>query len=224
MKTSTELCPEATAPLTHTDTPENQPLLSLVPPNSDEFREIPSNSTLLPAQHADNQSLVRKQALGTFAGKISASQHFQLKEWLADHTYDEVIDLVAIQPPEGFGIKVGKTTLSRYYKAHFEEIDRLRQEHIESRACDMLRRDGHDYRAVLRDAHTQLLLERLWELLSRPVESVDDLKKLTIIAEKMKSLDRDKELLAQLQEEQRQTELNHLFAGLASKTPPKQNP
>ena len=82
---------------------------------------------------------------------------------------------------------------------------------------------NHDYRAVLRDAHTQLLLERLCELLSRPVQSADDLKKLTVIAEKMKSLDRDKEMLEEIQEERRQAELNQLFTGLAAKSAPKSN-
>src|SRR6188474_2108332 len=109
-----------------------------VPSNSAEFHEIPSNSTLFPAQTAGNQGIDRKPAPGIFAEKISESQHSQLKEWLADHTYDEVVELVAAEPPEGFGIKVGKTTLCRYYKAHFYEIDRLRQVHVEKRAVEML--------------------------------------------------------------------------------------
>ena len=39
-------------------------------------------------------------------------------------TYDEVVEIVGTELPDGFGIKVGKTTLCRYYKAHFEVIGR----------------------------------------------------------------------------------------------------
>lgn len=224
MKTSTELTSGNTSRAFETAPTDGCINPTAVPPNSAEFHEIPSNSTPFPAQLAGNQGSDRKSAPGIFSDKISKSQHSQLKEWLADHTYDEVVELVAAEPPDGFGIKVGKTTLCRYYKAHFYEIDRLRQERIEGRAVQMLGAQFNpDYRAVLRDAHTQLLLERFWELLSRPVESVDDLKKLTVIAEKVKSLDRDKELLVEVKEENRQRELNQLFAGLAAKSAPKSN-
>ena len=125
----------------------------------------------------------------------------------------------------GFGITVGKTTLCRFHKAHFYEIDQIRHEQFESRACEMLHHpDGPDYRAMLRDSYTQLLLERLWDLLSRPVQSADELKKLTVIAEKMKSLDRDKEMLEELQKEKRQGTLNQLFASLSAKSAPNPNP
>ena len=96
---------------------------------------------------------------------------------------------------------------------------------IESRACEALHiADGPDYRAALRDSYTQLLLERLWELLSQPVQSADELKKLTVIAEKMKSLDRDKDTIAELKEEQRKAQLNQLFAGLSANSAATSNP
>jgi hypothetical protein len=38
----------------------------------------------------------------SFAEKISPEQHEQLIDWLADHTYSEVRDLVASPPPGTF--------------------------------------------------------------------------------------------------------------------------
>jgi hypothetical protein len=129
-----------------------------------------------------------------------------------------VVELVGAEPPEGFGIKVGKTTVCRFYKAHFHEIDKLRQDRLADRAVESLDRLGsQDYRAVVRDAYTQLLLERLWELLSRPVQSADELKKLTVIAEKMKSLDRDKELLEKVQADRSEAEMNKILAACRSR-------
>lgn len=99
------------------------------------------------------------------------------------------------------------------YSIKFYEIDKLRQRHLEERAVESIdRQDGHDYRAVVRDAYTQLLLERLWELLSRPVQSADELKKLTVIAEKMKNLDRDKEIIEEVKAKRRDAELNKILA------------
>ena len=103
-------------------------------------------------------------------------------------------ELVAADAPAGFGIKVGKTTLCRYYKANFREIDALRRQHLQARSLHTVD-DPHDgdYRYVLRHSTAQLLLERLWELLSRPVQSADELKKLAAIAEKLNSVDMDKQ-------------------------------
>jgi len=167
-------------------------------------------------QASDSQSTFRKIVPGTFAEKISAEQRSQLFEWLADHTYDEVIDLVASEPPLGFGLKVGKSTLCRFYKAHFREINRLRQLSISDRAAEMMDRPfDFDYRAGIRDSYTQLLTERLWELLSRPIQSADELKKLTVIAEKMKSLDRDKEMMEEVRKEKRQEDLRVMYSTLS---------
>lgn len=188
-------------------------VLDEIPPSSAEILPIPLNSTLFQTQASDNQPTFRKTPPGIFAEKISPDQRSQLFEWLADHTYDEVVELVAAEPPTGFGIKVGKSTLCRFYKAHFHSIESIRHHHLENRAAEHLRiPDGQDYRAVLRDSYTQLLLERLWELLSRPVQSADELKKLTFVAEKMKSLDRDKEML----EEHREEELDKMISAFSS--------
>ena len=189
-----------------------------VPENSVKFRDIPSNSTAFSAQDVDHERYRRKPVRGTFTGTLSSEQRLQLIEWLADHTYDEVIELVAAQPPEGFGVKVGKTTLCRFHKANFEEIERIRGAHIATRSLEMLDRpDGHDYRDMLRDSFSQLLLERLWELLSRPVQSADELKKLTVIAEKMKTLNRDQEMVEQLRAEKNAAEMSQLLAALQTR-------
>lgn len=192
-----------------------------VPSNPAEFHDISPNPTPFVAQHVDHQSVVRKQALGTFAQKISSEQRTQLFHWLADHTYEEVIELVAAEPPDGFGMKVAKSTVCRFYKAHFHEIDRIRQDHIEERGAEQLhRQDGHDYRSILRDSYTQLLLERLWELLSRPVQSADELKKLTVIAEKMKSLDRDRDMIEEERAEKRKGEVDQILSAFRSRPDP----
>src|SRR5687768_8629736 len=129
--------------------------LTPVSQNFAESREISSNSTLKVTQDPDHQQSNRKSAPGIFAQKISPEQRSILFEWLADHTYDEVVELVAAEPPEGFGIKVGKSTLCRFHKANFYEIDKLRQSRLESRTCESLhRQDAEIYREVIRDAYT----------------------------------------------------------------------
>src|SRR5687767_11503952 len=189
--------------------------------NPAESREISSSSMHLDMQVSDNKQSTRKPAPGIFAEKISPEQRSTLFEWLADHTYDEVVELVAAEQPEGFGIKVGKSTLCRFHKANFYEIDKLRQSRLESRTCESLhRQDAEIYREVIRDAYTQLLLERLWELLSRPVESADELKKLTVIAEKMKSLDRDKEHAEAMKAEMNTAEVDKLLAAFRARPKP----
>src|SRR5688572_8522902 len=110
---------ETAAPTCSTDV---KPLL--LGPRS-KFRWIPPNSAINHSQVAENEGKSRKMTAGTFAEKISPAQRSQLVEWLADHTYDEVCELVAADAPAGFGIEVGKTTLCRFYKVNFREIDAL---------------------------------------------------------------------------------------------------
>ena len=52
-------------------------------------------------------------------------------------------------------------------------------------------------------------------MLSRPIESADELKKLTVIAEKMKSLDRDKEVMEEVRKEKRQADLQAMYSTLS---------
>ena len=212
------------APGPHATTIDFPSLSPSVSRNSNQFQDISSDSTPESTQTTDHQPNSRKPAPGIFAQKISSEQRSTLFEWLADHTYDEVIELVAAEPPEGFGIKVGKSTLCRFHKANFYEIDKLRQQRLELRAAESLPRDGDAYRAVIRDAYTQLLLERLWELLSRPVQSADELKKLTVIAEKMKSLDRDKEFHEEMKSERSQADIRNIMAALRSRPNPAEGP
>ena len=88
--------------------------------------------------------------------------------------------------------------MCRFHKANFEEIDKLRQKHLELRACESLGRDGRDYRAVVRDSYNEL-------------------KKLTVIAEKMKSLDRDKELLEEIKAERSGAEIDKIMAAFRAR-------
>jgi hypothetical protein len=192
----------------------------IAPQNSREFSDIPSNSTTQQTQVPDQESSNRKPLLGTFAGKLTPQQHSQLIEWLSDHTYDEVVELVAEEPPQGFGIKVGKTTICRFYKANFDQISNYRRTTIEMRSCQVLNvPDSVDYRCILRNSYSHLLLERFWELVSHPVQSADELKKLVTIAEKLKSLDRDKDQIEEILEERRQAEMNQILAAISKPHP-----
>jgi len=128
----------------------------------------------------------------SFAGKISGEQSDQLLDWLADHSYPEVVELVAAPPPEGFGLEVSTSTLCRFYKAHFNKIAEIRQEKFTNRA--MAQRHNADtldtfYRENLAHGADISLLEHYYELLSRPVESIDQLKKLVYISGKIKELE-----------------------------------
>jgi hypothetical protein len=127
----------------------------------------------------------------SFAEKISPEQHQQLIEWLADHTYAEVRDLVASPTPDGFGIEVSVATICRFYKANFNKITRIRQEKLSDRGAEQrLYSDSHNehYRQNLTHGATLSLQERFYELLSRPVETIDDLKKLVYICKQINDL------------------------------------
>src|SRR5688500_5662663 len=133
-----------------------------------------------------------KPRLDSFAQKISPAQSQQLIEWLADHTYSEVREFIAAEPPDGFGIEISLATISRFYKAHLNEIRPLRQERLSLRAAEQqLYSEAHDsfYRSNLNKGYTLSLQERLYEFLSRPIETVDDLKKLVFICKEVKKLE-----------------------------------
>ena len=133
---------------------------------------------------------MKKPRSDSFAERISPEQRAQLIDWLSDHGYAETRELIAAPPPDGFGLEIGTATLSRFYKVNFEEIEKVRQEKITDRSIDHLnhevREDG--YRCVLADSSDLYLQERFHEALSRPLDSIDDLKKLVFIAAKLKDL------------------------------------
>jgi hypothetical protein len=169
---------DTTAPISSTPI-QNPATVPIVPQRSD-------SSTL---EAADSQMNAKKPHPESLEEKISDEQRSRLFEWLAEHSYSEVQDLVAAEPPTGFGFTVGKTTLCRFYKTHFTEIDTIRQLRIDGRAYAMSQMNaGGDYVELLHDSSRQLLLERYFEMLSRPVESIDELKKLVAIGEKVKDL------------------------------------
>lgn len=194
---------------TSLDSMENVPPFPAI---SQDFPPFPSDNL---SQVTHPQQSIRKWSLGNFAENISPQQRAQLIEWLGDHTYEDTAELVAQEPPHGFGIKVGKSTIARFYKAHYQEIYRSHRERIQSRMFQTIDfPDGPDFRYVLRDSYSQLLLEHLWGLLSQPVNSADDLKKLVLIAEKMKFLDRDKEHLEEMKSEAKQSDIEQLMAAI----------
>lgn len=127
----------------------------------------------------------------SFAEKISPAQTQQLIEWLAEHTYSEICDLVAVEPPEGFGLQVSISTICRFHKAHFADVTQIRQDKLSRRSAEQqLYSDGHDefYRANLNKGTTLSIQERLYEMLTRPVETIDDLKKLVYVCKEVKNL------------------------------------
>jgi hypothetical protein len=133
-----------------------------------------------------------KPRLDSFAEKISPAQTQQLIEWLAEHTYSEVCDLVATEPPDGFGLQVSISTVCRFHKAHFAKVIERRQEKLGNRAAEQsLFSESHDefYRENLNKGTTLSLQERLYEMLTRPVETIDDLKKLVYVCKEVKNLE-----------------------------------
>lgn len=127
----------------------------------------------------------------TLAGKISPDQKQELISWLTDHSYSEVQALIAAPPPEGFGLEVSIPTISRFYKANFGVIDEQRRELIGNRSAEQTHyAEALDeyHRQGLEDGITLLLQERFFELLCRPVENVDELKKLAHVGRIMKQL------------------------------------
>ena len=133
-----------------------------------------------------------KPRLDSFAEKISPAQSQQLIEWLAEHTYSEVCDLVATEPPDGFGLQVSISTICRFHKTHFAAVRKIRQDNLSSRAAEQqLYSECHDelYREHLNKGTTLALQERVYEMLTRPVETIDDLKKLVYVCKEVKNLE-----------------------------------
>jgi hypothetical protein len=135
---------------------------------------------------------MNKPDSNSFAEKISASQRDQLIDWLTDHSYPEVVELVAAPPPEGFGLEVSTSTICRFYKANFNRIAERRQDKLSGRGAEQRHYadtlDGF-YRQNLTHGAEVSLLERYYELLSRPVDNIDQLKKLVYVAKQIKDLE-----------------------------------
>lgn len=131
---------------------------------------------------------MNKPSPNTFAEKISPEQHQQLIDWLTDHSYAEVRELIAAPAQEGFGIDVSISTLSRFYKNHYNQITSTRRQKFDDRLSHIYEMTEYpaDYRTSLTDLATFCLQERLCELLSQPIKSVDDLKKLTHICKQIR--------------------------------------
>jgi hypothetical protein len=142
----------------------------------------------------------------SFAEKISPEQRAQLIDWLSDHSYAETCELIAAPPPDGFGFETSQATLSRFYKANFEEIEKCRQDKITDRALDHLNHELREpgYRCVLADSSDLYLQERYHEALTRPLESIDDLKKLVFVAARLKELNLEFAPLARARQEERE--------------------
>jgi hypothetical protein len=134
---------------------------------------------------------MNKPHADSFSEKISPEQRTQLMEWLADHTYAETCSLVAVPPPDGFGIEVSIATICRFYKAHLDQINAIRQERLHNVAVEQIHyADTIDdsYRECLSNGATLCLQERFYELLTRPVENVDQLKKLVYVCKQIEDL------------------------------------
>jgi hypothetical protein len=165
----------------------------------------------------------------SFAEKISPEQRSQLIEWLAEHTYSETCALVAAPPPEGFGLEVSIATVCRFYKANFFDIDKVRKQNLEDRAADQLFHSDQTndlYREQLDSGSTLCLQERFYELLTRPVDDVDQLKKLVYVCKQLKDLkiplDPNKERKDRLLKELAGHPVDHLLkeARSTKQTPP----
>jgi hypothetical protein len=113
----------------------------------------------------------------------SEEQNSQLQEWLSCHDYDEVLDLLKADPPEGFALTIHKSTLSRYYHEHSFEIDKLRQERILYRALEnqrvLAREEGVRY--FYQEAAALRIQEHLCDLLTQPIKSASELKALASV-------------------------------------------
>jgi hypothetical protein len=149
-------------------------------------------SCLFTPKIINHQRPMTKPHPDSFAQKISPAQQQQLIEWLAEHTYSEICVLIAAEPPDGFGLQVSIPTVCRFHKAHYAAVTKIRQDKLSLRAAEQqLYSEGHDdtYRANLDKGTTLSLQERLYEMLTRPVETIDDLKKLVYICKQVKELE-----------------------------------
>ena len=166
-----------------------------------------------------------KQRSDALAEKISAEQKAQLIDWLSHHSYADTCALVAAPPPDGFGFETSRAALSRFYKAHFEEITKRRQEKLLDCALEQLHYEvgQPEYREVLADSVHLSLQERFCEALNQPLDSIDDLKKLVTIAAKLKEGGFLIDPNAALKEESKRRESKKILSSIAlalAKTPP----
>ncbi len=153
----------------------------------------------------------------SFAEKISPDQGAQLIDWLSDHSYAETCELIAAPPPDGFGFQISQATLSRFYKTNYEEIEKCRQDGLNNRALNHLNHEERepDYHCVQADSSDLYLQECYHETLTRPLESIDELKKLVFIAARMKELNIEFAPLARA----RQENLEQVRAAAANLSP-----
>ncbi len=160
---------------------------------------------------------MKKPRPTSFAEKISRDQRTQLIDWLSNQSYAETCELIAAPPPDGFGFQTSQATLSRFYQTNFEEIEKARQANLTDRAIDHLNHEDLEpgYRCVLADSSDLYLQERYHEALTRPLESIDDLKKLVFIASRMKELNIEFAPLARA----RQEKLEQVRAAMAANLP-----
>jgi hypothetical protein len=160
---------------------------------------------------------MNKPRSDAFSEKISPEQKLQVIEWLSDHSYTETAELVAAPPPDGFGIEVSRAALCRFYKTHFEQIETARREKFSVRAINLSEHHFRDpdYRAVLAESADLFLQDRYFEALTRPVESIDDLKKLVAIAQKIKDLKLELDPAAKAKKEAENDKTEQLVKALA---------
>jgi hypothetical protein len=152
------------------------------------------------------------------AEKLSPEQRQQLIDWMSEQTYAEVQELVAAPPPDGFGIEVSISTLSRFYKAHDREIAASRSDKIDHKLGFMFEStDPSGYRLSLADMATLCLQERLYEALSRPLNSIDDLKKLAHICTQVHALKLDQAVIEKSEGDGLNHELKQLLPLLSRK-------
>ena len=70
--------------------------------------------------------------------QFTQEQLDQIFDWLTEHTYREVLQFVAKPPPDGFGVKLHKTTLVRFYRSERRRrhAEALAQSHFHDTASD----------------------------------------------------------------------------------------
>src|SRR5689334_18379846 len=106
------------------------------------------------------------------------------------HSYSEIIELAKANPPDGFGFEPSKASLSRFFHDYEEEISKARQDRIVWDAIEHNRifRNADDVQFNLHQGAAFRLQEQLYDLLSRPVESIRELKDLAQITKAITKL------------------------------------
>jgi len=130
----------------------------------------------------------------SLAEKISAEQKAQLIEWLTEHSFKEVLDLMAAPEPDGFGLTSSTSAIGRFAMDYSGEIQGLRAEKLDEKLVGhTIKNKRYLYAGLeLDEACLMLMHEHLFAALDKPTHDSAELKRLGALFKTIRDLKKDR--------------------------------